>query len=368
MPQLRASDTVINEDSQSLHEQYDYTFDRIFGIETEYGISVTNANSNKYSDSDHSAQEYIIFDDISRKSMDPQSVALAIFRPVISRARSTNTYVNNGSRLYLDVGAHPEYATAEARNPYEALLQDLAGEQIMANLANKAQESLFEDSGVKIHLFKNNVDSAGNSFGCHENYLVRRFVTLQDLEQQLIPFLISRQIFTGAGRFANNRFSITQRAEFMDEVISSATTRSRPMINTRDEPHAPAGLFMRLHVIIGDSNRLQWSTFMKLATTHLVLCVIEYARAHNVPCDFENFALQNPHAANIALSNDTTCMSPSMVLQSGKIMSALQLQQEYVRIVEQFFDEHGYHMLDQRMCDYKWVIKEWKQALYALES
>ena len=132
----------------------------------------------------------------------------------------------NGSRLYLDVGSHPEYATAEARDPREALAQDLAGEHVMRNLALKAQRKLRESYGAHatIHVFKNNVDSAGHAFGCHENYLVRRFVPLETIEHQLLPFLITRQLYTGAGRMTPDGFQITQRADFLDEAVSSATT------------------------------------------------------------------------------------------------------------------------------------------------
>ena len=128
----------------------------------------------------------------------------------------------------------------------------------MRRLALRAQERLRERHGtdLHVHLYKNNADSAGHSFGCHENYLVRRYVPLTMIEQQLLPFLITRQIFTGAGRMTSEGFQITQRADFLDEGVSSATTRARPMVNTRDEPHADPDAYRRLHVIIGDSNRI----------------------------------------------------------------------------------------------------------------
>ena len=232
-------------------------FDRIFGIETEYGVSVTGDDAPD----------------------DAGLVAMEMFAPVVSRTRSTNTYLGNGSRLYLDVGSHPEYATAEARDPMDALAQDLAGEAVMRRLALEAQERLRRShgDGLTVHVYKNNADSAGHSFGCHENYLVRRYVPLTMIERQLLPFLITRQIFTGAGRVTAGGFQVTQRADFLDEAVSSATTRARPMVNTRDEPHADPDSYRRLHVIIGDSNRSQFATWMKMATTHLVLCVMESA-------------------------------------------------------------------------------------------
>lgn len=266
MPQLRDSGTRSLHASEPVPSAEMDGFCRIFGVETEYGVSVTGAS----------------------KPVDAGQVAMTMFQPVVSRSRSTNTYLDNGSRLYLDIGSHPEYATAEARDPREALAQDLAGEQVMRNLALKAQRKLRETHGERamIHVFKNNVDSAGHAFGCHENYLVRRFVPLETIEHQLLPFLITRQLFTGAGRMTPDGFQITQRADFLDEAVSSATTRSRPMVNTRDEPHADPDSFRRLHVIIGDSNRSQWATWMKLAVTHLVLCVIEDAFRNEVPSGF----------------------------------------------------------------------------------
>ena len=235
MPQLRDSGTRSLHATEPVPSAEMDGFCRIFGVETEYGVAVTGAE----------------------RPVDAGQVAMTMFQPIVSRSRSTNTYLANGSRLYLDVGSHPEYATAEARDPREALAQDLAGEHVMRNLALKAQRKLRESYGAHatIHVFKNNVDSAGHAFGCHENYLVRRFVPLETIEHQLLPFLITRQLYTGAGRMTPDGFQITQRADFLDEAVSSATTRSRPMVNTRDEPHADPDSFRRLHVIIGDSNR-----------------------------------------------------------------------------------------------------------------
>ena len=156
------------------------SFARIFGIETEYGVSVTGAD----------------------RTCDAGQTAMMMFQPIVAEVRSTNTYIENGSRLYLDVGSHPEYATAEARDPMDALALDIAGERVMRDLAMDAQRRLraMFGAGATVHVFKNNVDSAGHSFGCHENYLVRRFVPLKTIEHELLPFLITRQLFTGAGR------------------------------------------------------------------------------------------------------------------------------------------------------------------------
>lgn len=316
MPQLRDSGIRAASSHEPVPSAELDGFARIFGVETEYGVSVTGAD----------------------KPVEAGQVAMAMFRPVVSRSRSTNTYLKNGSRLYLDVGSHPEYATAEARDPMDALAQDLAGERTMAGLALAAQEQLRASHGehATIHVFKNNVDSAGHAFGCHENYLVRRFVPLPVIEAQLLPFLITRQSFTGAGRLTPEGLQITQRADFLDEAVSSATTRARPMVNTRDEPHADPEAFRRLHVIIGDSNRSQWATWMKLTTTHLVLCVIEDAARRGEPSGFERLAFADPGAANRAVSRDVTCSRARLALADGGEITALDMQRRYLDSVERF--------------------------------
>ncbi|RSX54745.1 proteasome accessory factor PafA [Bifidobacterium dolichotidis] len=369
MPQLHDSTSRSNTDAQlSAHE---YSFDRIFGLETEYGLSVTGT--------DH--------------AIEAGAVAVTMFRPVVEHARSTNTYEPNGARLYLDVGSHPEYATAEARSPFDALVNDAAGEQIMRSMALTAQQQLRKQeqrhqastaqtnsSQALIHLFKNNADSAGHSFGCHENYLIRRFVHLQDITNQLLPFLITRQIMTGAGRFADGHFRITQRATFVDETVSSATTRSRPMVNTRDEPHANPEQFRRLHVIIGDSNRSQWATRMKLAMTHLVLCVIEhYARLEQQPASptfiesqpsstspFASFALADPVAANHAI--DEFGAHAVITLATGEQLTALELQQRYLAGCQQFLTEFSTHV-DRSLGEAgaaQHIADEWQSSLELL--
>ncbi|KAB7791402.1 proteasome accessory factor PafA2 family protein [Bifidobacterium leontopitheci] len=371
MPQLRDSGDHGATRQFGMSPQFE-GFARIFGVETEYGVSVTGAG----------------------QPVDAAQVAMMMFQPVVSRARSTNTYLVNGSRLYLDVGSHPEYATAEARDPMDALAQDLAGELVMTRLAVQAQHRLREryGDGVAVHLFKNNADSAGHSFGCHENYLVRRYVPLETVEHQLLPFLITRQLYTGAGRVVGDRFEITQRADFLDEAVSSATTRSRPMVNTRDEPHADPDEFRRLHVIIGDSNRSQWATWMKLAVTHLVLCVIEESARLGVPSGLECCALADPGEANRAVSRDLTCRTALLrladadglrravravddddassisPLSGDTAVTALALQRYYLAVVRRFMREHASAM-DAAMpaTTATRIVAEWQTVLDSLE-
>ena len=326
MPQLRDSGThaLTGSDGVDAARSPQYgTGERIFGIETEYGVSMTGGE----------------------RRIDAREVAATMFLPMVAQARSTNTYLRNGARLYLDVGSHPEYATAETRDPFDALEQDLAGESVIRGLALQAQERIRAKVGehATVHVFKNNVDSAGHAFGCHENYLVRRYVPLPVIERELLPFLITRQLFSGAGRVTDHGFELSQRADYLDEAVSSATTRARPMVNTRDEPHADPDQFRRLHVIIGDSNRSQFVTFMKLATTHLVLGVIESSVRAGRASGFQACTLADPNLANRAISRDITGRT-AVRLASDRgdgnaawhpegSASALDIQQHYLDIV-----------------------------------
>lgn len=350
MPQLRDSGNHSTAPLDAHTKDEIQSFARIFGIETEYGVSVTGSD----------------------RPCDAGQTAMMMFQPIVAEARSTNTYIENGSRLYLDVGSHPEYATAEARDPMDALALDAAGELVMRDLALDAQRRLrsIQGAGSTVHVFKNNVDSAGHSFGCHENYLVRRFVPLKTIEQELLPFLITRQLFTGAGRMGEQGFQITQRADFLDEAVSSATTRSRPMVNTRDEPHADPDAFRRLHVIIGDSNRSQWATMMKLATTHLVLCVIEQAGREGKDSGFARFSFADASAANHKVSRDLTGVEASFDMADGTVMEggAVAIQERYLEIVERFVGQHPEVCSSLPRTDVHEVIRQWRRVIEAFRS
>ncbi|HEV2254251.1 MAG TPA: proteasome accessory factor PafA2 family protein, partial [Streptosporangiaceae bacterium] len=217
---------------------------RIFGVETEYGVTCTFRGQRRLS---------------------PDEVARYLFRRVVSWGRSSNVFLGNGARLYLDVGSHPEYATPECDNVVDLVAHDKAGERILEGLLVDAEARLREEGiAGDIYLFKNNTDSAGNSYGCHENYLVPRQADLGRLTDILTPFLVTRQVICGAGKVLQTPrgavYCVSQRAEHIWESVSSATTRSRPIINTRDEPHADAERFRRLHVIVGDSNMSETTT------------------------------------------------------------------------------------------------------------
>ncbi len=310
---------------------------RIFGLEIEYGVTCTFRGQRRLS---------------------PDEVARYLFRRVVSWGRSSNVFLENGARLYLDVGSHPEYATPECDTVHGVVVHDKAGERILENLVEQAEQRLHEEGiAGQIYLFKNNTDSAGNSYGSHENYLVARFGEFQKLADTLIPFLVTRQIFAGAGKVLQTPrgavFSISQRAEHIWEGLSSATTRSRPIINSRDEPHADAERFRRLHVIVGDSNMSEYATWLKVATTDLVLRMIESGTV------MRDFTLDNPIRAIREISHDMGCQR-RVKLAGGRELSALDIQREYLDRVSQFIDHAGSDVQTDR------VLTEWSRVLELL--
>jgi len=314
---------------------------RIFGIETEYGVTCTFKGQRRLS---------------------PDEVARYLFRRVVSWGRSSNVFLGNGSRLYLDVGSHPEYATAECDSIEQLVVHDRAGERILEGLVADAQQRLL-DEGISgdIYLFKNNTDSAGNSYGCHENYLIERHGEFSKMADQLIPFLVSRQIITGAGKVLQTprgaQYCVSQRADHIWEGVSSATTRSRPIINTRDEPHADAELYRRLHVIVGDSNMSEVTTLLKVGTADLVLRMIEAGVV------MRDMSLENPIRAIREMSHDLTG-SKKVKLSTGRELSALDIQWEYYAKAADFADHRGL------ATDFtiSRVLELWGRALKAIEG
>jgi proteasome accessory factor A len=263
--------------------------------------------------------------------------------------------------LYLDVGSHPEYATAECDSLYEAVVHDKAGERILESLLISAEERLREE-GIRgtIYLFKNNTDSAGNSYGCHENYLTSRSDDPSEHSKALIPFLVSRSIFTGAGKIVQTargpQYSITQRADHIWETMSSATTRSRPIINTRDEPHADAERYRRLHVIVGDSNMSEYSTFVKIGSTACMLRMME-----DPSVILRDMTMENPIRAIRDISHDITCRR-TVLLASGREVSALDIQREYLNAALQYAQTKGFTDLEQR------ALEMWEHCVTTIED
>jgi len=313
---------------------------RIYGIETEYGVTCTLRGQRRLS---------------------PDEVARYLFRKVVSWGRSSNVFLENGARLYLDVGSHPEYATPECDSILECVAHDRAGERVLEGLVTGAEQRL-RDEGIRgtIYLFKNNTDSAGNSYGCHENYLTRRTDDLSYYAETLIPFFVSRQIFAGAGHILQTArgpmFSISQRAEHIWEGVSSATTRSRPIINTRDEPHADSERFRRLHVIVGDSNMSEYTNFVKVGAAACVLRMIE-----DPVTMLRDLSLENPIRAIRDISHDLTCKR-KVRLASGRELSALDIQRELLDRALRYADQRGFTPEEQR------ALEMWEHCIVTLEN
>jgi proteasome accessory factor A len=312
---------------------------RIFGLENEYGVTCTFHGQRRLS---------------------PDEVARYLFRRVVSWGRSSNVFLRNGARLYLDVGSHPEYATPECDNVVDLVIHDKAGERTLEGLLVDAERRLREEGiAGDIYLFKNNTDSAGNSYGCHENYLVGRQGEFGRLADVLIPFLVTRQIICGAGKIlATPRgavYCVSQRAEHIWEGVSSATTRSRPIINTRDEPHADAERFRRLHVIVGDSNMSETTTLLKTGSTDLVLRMIEAGIV------LRDLTLENPIRAIREVSHDATGRR-KVRLANGREASALEIQEEYLGKARDFVARRGADPIATRVLDL------WERTITAVST
>ena len=313
---------------------------RIFGIENEYGVTCTLRGQRRLS---------------------PDEVARYLFRRVVSWGRSSNVFLGNGARLYLDVGSHPEYATPECDSVRELVVHDKAGERILEQLLTSAEQRL-GDEGVNgdVYLFKNTTDSAGNSYGCHENYCTSRRDDFASYTEVLIPFLVSRQIYAGAGKVLQTArgamYCVSQRAEHIWEGVSSATTRSRPIINTRDEPHADAERYRRLHVIVGDSNMSEYTNFLKVGACSLMLRMLEEPQVV-----LRDMTLENPIRAIREISHDMTC-TRRVRLANGREASALDIQSEYLNRALRFAEHNELTDEEQRALDM------WEYVLTHLED
>ncbi|WP_166971754.1 Pup--protein ligase [Brevibacterium atlanticum] len=328
---------------------------RIFGLETEYGLAHTAAADGR--------------------RIGPEEIARYLFRPVVEWGRSSNVFLPNGSRLYLDVGSHPEYATAECDDLSDLLAQDRAGEGLMIDLLHKAQSALeAEGIGGRVHMVKNNTDAAGNSYGSHENFLIRRTLDFNRLTTVLLPFLVSRQLLVGAGAVIPRRsafapdevadrsemmFGLSARSDVMWEGLSSATTRSRPIINARDEPHADAEKYRRLHVIVGDSSMSTTTSALKIGSAVLMLDLIE--QGARIP---EN-GLRHPVRDIRLVARDLT---GSVVLErtDGTTTTPLGLLEDYRDRAQRLVDSGDHSLGDEELARY--VIDLWTRMLTAVES
>jgi proteasome accessory factor A len=309
---------------------------RIFGLETEYGIVCTSNQPNG-------------------KPLSIQNTVMYLFREIIHGRMYPDVFLENGARFYQDIGCHPEYATPECDDVIDLVIHDKAGERIVAQLARSAERRMKSD-GIdgKISVFKNNTDTPGNTFGCHENYLMDRRVTFRQLASKLIPFFVTRQVFSGAGKIKPEKsgsYAISQRAQHIREEISIATTTARGIINTRDEPHADREKYRRLHVIVGDSNMSEFTNFLKISTTNIVLRMIEDGFIQ------QRFNLRNAVRAIQQISDDISC-TRKIELEDGKRLSAVELQQEYLEIAKRYLEQNDSDFItDQTIMHWEYVLK-----------
>ena len=280
---------------------------------------------------------------------------------------AANVILTNGARLYVD-HAHPEYSSPEVTSPRDAVLWDRAGERVMlASVRALASTAALPD----VALYKNNVDGKGATYGMHENYLVDRAVPWADLAARLIPFLVTRQVYTGAGRVGLGQrgeqpgFQLSQRADYMEAEIGLETTLRRPIVNTRDEPHADPDRWRRLHVIIGDATMLEAATYVRLGTTSLVLWLIERAvsegGAGGALSDVDRLALRDPVQAVHLISHDVT-LTTRVELADGRRLTALEIQRAYLDAVRVALDHAG-TALDEQTTD---VLGRWDSLLTRL--
>jgi Pup amidohydrolase len=272
-----------------------------------------------------------------------------------------NTVLTNGARFYVD-HAHPEYATPECSNARDLVIWDKAGERILEDAAARAAVTLPAGSRVLIH--KNNTDGKGAAYGTHENYLVPRSVPFGRLTRQLLPFFVSRLVFVGAGRIGTDLpdrdagFQLSQRADFFEVEVGLETTLKRPLMNTRDEPHADPERYRRLHVINGDANLCEVATYLKVGTMLLLLDAIEDEALPAMP------ALANPVQAFHDVSHDLTCRRP-LRLEDGTTATAIELQWQHLEACQRYVKERADADVDPVTAD---VLDRWEAVLTTAEA
>nr|WP_281256372.1 depupylase/deamidase Dop [Nocardiopsis flavescens] len=345
------------------------------GIETEYGISVPgNPGANAMVTSTQVVNAYLAASaararrarwDFEEENPLRDARGFDLAREVADPTQLTdedlglaNVILTNGARLYVD-HAHPEYSAPEVTNPLDAVLWDKAGERVMADAAARAGAT----PGIEpIQLYKNNTDNKGASYGCHENYLMKRSTPFGDIVRHLVPFFVSRQVVVGAGKVGigadgqGTGFQLSQRADFFEVEVGLETTLKRPIINTRDEPHADPDKYRRLHVIVGDANLSEISTYLKLGTTSLVLSMIEDGFIS------VDLSLETPVADLRAVSHDPA-LAHRVKLRDGRRMTALELQGEYLDQARKYVEDRYGTDVDPDTAD---VLDRWESVLTRL--
>jgi proteasome accessory factor A len=274
-----------------------------------------------------------------------------------------NTVLSNGARYYVD-HAHPEYSSPECATIRDAVLFDIAGEFILRESMNKANERL--PQGVRIDLYKNNSDGKGNSYGCHENYLVDRHLPFAKLAAFITTHFVTRQVFCGSGKVGHETptgvtdqsgFQISQRADFFEELVGLETTMKRPIVNTRDEPHCDAQKYRRLHVIVGDANMSQFATYLKLGTTALVLSMIEDGMFP------QHLLIAHPVHAIKQISRDIS-MTEQVLMADGSRMTALAIQGELCAAARAYVEKSAYCGISHD--EAQQILLDWEQTLHLL--
>jgi Pup amidohydrolase len=354
---------------------------RVFGLETEYGITVNGAETvdvvaesielvRRYTDHGaHMKWDYQLEDPhldargFRAKGLLQDTDESAYYeidknRPLSFEEIKSDLVLSNGARFYND-HAHPEYSTPECTTIRQIVTQDKAGERILAECARRRNLKL--PDGQQVRLYKNNTDFFGHSYGCHDNYLMKREVPWDRIVGAILPFLITRQIFAGAGKMGIEAesasgqpgiYQISQRADFFSVVVSIDTMNRRPLINTRDEPHVDASRYRRFHVILGDSNMSEWATALKIGTTALVLDLIERGQAPQLE-------IAQPIDANKSISRDQT-YDWIIELKDGRKISAVEVQRIYLHAATKM-------EIDGPDEDRQWILQEWENVLNDLE-
>jgi Pup amidohydrolase len=354
------------------------TVRRVMGTEVEYGISVPGQpGANQMLLSSQIVNAYAGRAELSRgrrarwdfeeesplrdaRGFDLGGAMGPEYLDVEDDAGLANVILTNGARLYVD-HAHPEYSTPEVTTPLDVVRWDKAGELVMAEAARRAA---MVPGQPPIQLYKNNTDNKGASYGAHENYLMARSTPFADIVRHLTPFFVSRQVICGQGRVglgqdgSGEGFQISQRADFFEVEVGLETTLKRPIINTRDEPHADAEKYRRLHVIIGDANLSEVATYLKVGTTSLVLAMIEDRFLTT------DLAVEEPVAALRAVSRDPT-LRHLVTLRSGRRLTAVQLQMEYLEQARKYVADRFGNDVDAQTAD---LLRRWESVLTRLEQ
>ncbi|MGH9188422.1 MAG: depupylase/deamidase Dop [Acidimicrobiales bacterium] len=350
---------------------------KVCGIETEYGIILRGGDSNPVTASSLLINAYVAraqrtaerkvawdFEDES-PGRDARGFAREGASAPEIETHLVNAVLTNGARYYVD-HAHPEYSTPECADAREVVLYDRAGERTLARSIEAASEVL--PAGHSIAVYKNNSDRKGNSYGCHENYLMDRAVPFSRIAQYVMPHFVTRQVYTGAGKVGSEApglgsaqvpFQISQRADFFEEEIGLETTLKRPLVNTRDEPHADASKYRRLHVICGDANMAELSTYLKLGVTSIILAMIEDDEVAGL-----DHALATPVLSHRAVSYDLSLSHP-LLLADGRRMTALEIQWEELDRARKYAESRGLEAVGEEVG--RDVLDRWEGVLGALE-